>query len=159
MLAMMSRARTSGVAISKIIFAAARKNEALSETPDSDKHRSMASSDPDPGFAPDANSRGPFTPTRWTLVLAARGHDSPKAQAALEDLCRIYWPPLYAYVRRRALGMKLFSRRHGRYAPISVAWVLSNELPRQCSYPLVEAGHRFSRSLLSLRALKLSVAE
>jgi hypothetical protein len=43
-----------------------------------------------------------FAPTRWTLVLAARrGSLSPMAAEALSELCRIYWYPLYAYVRRR----------------------------------------------------------
>jgi RNA polymerase sigma-70 factor (ECF subfamily) len=35
------------------------------------------------------------------VVLAAARNDTPKARAALEKLCRIYWYPLYAYVRRR----------------------------------------------------------
>lgn len=61
----------------------------------------MASSDSDPGPAPDANSRGPFATTLWGVVTMAQGPDSRQARAALEDLCRIYWPPLYAYVRRR----------------------------------------------------------
>jgi len=34
-------------------------------------------------------------------VLAARRSDSTEAQAALANLCRTYWYPLYAYVRRR----------------------------------------------------------
>ena len=34
------------------------------------------------------------------MVLSA-GIDTPKASAALEELCRTYWYPLYAYVRRR----------------------------------------------------------
>jgi len=34
-------------------------------------------------------------------VLAATRSDTTKAQAALEKLCRTYWYPLYAYVRRR----------------------------------------------------------
>ncbi|MEN6407445.1 MAG: sigma-70 family RNA polymerase sigma factor [Thermoguttaceae bacterium] len=42
-----------------------------------------------------------FTATRWTLVLdAAGGHPTPKASTALAELCRMYWVPLYAYVRR-----------------------------------------------------------
>src|SRR6185436_13465820 len=36
----------------------------------------------------------------WSAVLAARGNDSQRARAALETLCRTYWYPLYAYVRR-----------------------------------------------------------
>jgi RNA polymerase sigma-70 factor (ECF subfamily) len=33
-------------------------------------------------------------------VLAARGDAAAEARAALETLCRTYWYPLYAYVRR-----------------------------------------------------------
>jgi RNA polymerase sigma-70 factor (ECF subfamily) len=42
-----------------------------------------------------------FTTTHWSVVLSAREHDSPQAAAALEKLCRTYWYPLYAYVRRQ----------------------------------------------------------
>jgi RNA polymerase sigma-70 factor (ECF subfamily) len=41
-----------------------------------------------------------FATTRWTLVLAAGRPGAPQADVALEELCRIYWYPLYAYVRR-----------------------------------------------------------
>jgi RNA polymerase sigma factor (sigma-70 family) len=34
-------------------------------------------------------------------VLAAGEQDKPQSTAALEQLCRTYWYPLYAYVRRR----------------------------------------------------------
>ena len=43
---------------------------------------------------------GRFAATRWTVVLAARRETSPQARVALEELCRQYWYPLYAYVRR-----------------------------------------------------------
>jgi RNA polymerase sigma factor (sigma-70 family) len=33
-------------------------------------------------------------------VLAARTGNSQQADQALEKLCRTYWPPLYAYIRR-----------------------------------------------------------
>jgi RNA polymerase sigma-70 factor (ECF subfamily) len=42
-----------------------------------------------------------FATTHWSLVLAAGHEDSPKAAEALDRLCRTYWYPLYAYVRRK----------------------------------------------------------
>lgn len=42
-----------------------------------------------------------FPTTHWSMVLAAGRRSSPDAVAALEGLCRTYWYPLYAYVRRR----------------------------------------------------------
>ncbi len=41
-----------------------------------------------------------FASTHWSVVLAAGDPASPKASAALETLCRTYWYPLYAYLRR-----------------------------------------------------------
>jgi hypothetical protein len=41
-----------------------------------------------------------FATTRWTVVLAAGSRSTPQADVALEELCRTYWYPLYAYVRR-----------------------------------------------------------
>ena len=42
-----------------------------------------------------------FATTRWTVVLAAGDRSTPQADIALEELCRTYWYPLYAYVRRQ----------------------------------------------------------
>ena len=42
-----------------------------------------------------------FATTHWTVVLAAGQRHTPQADGALEELCRTYWFPLYAYVRRR----------------------------------------------------------
>ena len=44
---------------------------------------------------------GWFATTHWSVVLAAGQVTSPEAEAALENLCRAYWYPLYAYVRRQ----------------------------------------------------------
>jgi RNA polymerase sigma-70 factor (ECF subfamily) len=46
-------------------------------------------------------TRDVFATTRWTVVLAAGSRSTPNADVALEELCRTYWYPLYAYVRRR----------------------------------------------------------
>jgi RNA polymerase sigma factor (sigma-70 family) len=42
-----------------------------------------------------------FVTTHWSVVLAARDKHSPASAAALEALCRSYWYPLYAFVRRQ----------------------------------------------------------
>lgn len=41
-----------------------------------------------------------FATTRWTMVIHAGGPVGETAATALEELCRIYWYPLYAYIRR-----------------------------------------------------------
>jgi RNA polymerase sigma factor (sigma-70 family) len=41
-----------------------------------------------------------FTTTLWTVVLEAGSGDSADANNAMEQLCRRYWYPLYAFVRR-----------------------------------------------------------
>jgi len=42
-----------------------------------------------------------FATTHWSVVLAAGQSTDAQASEALEQLCRTYWYPLYAYVRRR----------------------------------------------------------
>ena len=42
-----------------------------------------------------------FHTTQWSMVLLSAQSHVPGFQAALSELCRIYWYPLYAYVRRR----------------------------------------------------------
>jgi RNA polymerase sigma factor (sigma-70 family) len=44
---------------------------------------------------------GQFNTTHWSVVLLAGESQAPQAEAALDTLCRTYWYPLYAYVRRR----------------------------------------------------------
>jgi DNA-directed RNA polymerase specialized sigma24 family protein len=43
-----------------------------------------------------------FPPTRWSLIAQAGGGvDLRTRQAALEEICRAYWRPLYAFARRK----------------------------------------------------------
>ena len=59
-----------------------------------------------------ADDQGPWTSqggaqfptTHWSVVLAAGDTAIPGGRAALEKLCRTYWYPLYAYVRRQGRG-------------------------------------------------------
>jgi RNA polymerase sigma-70 factor (ECF subfamily) len=43
---------------------------------------------------------GRFATTHWSVVLSAARPESAHYQQALESLCRTYWFPLYAYLRR-----------------------------------------------------------
>jgi RNA polymerase sigma-70 factor (ECF subfamily) len=52
-----------------------------------------------PAESESALARPEFQTTQWSVVAAAQG-PSPEARAALEKLCRGYWYPLYAFVRR-----------------------------------------------------------
>jgi RNA polymerase sigma-70 factor (ECF subfamily) len=45
-----------------------------------------------------------FVTTHWSVVLTAGRRDTTRARAALEQLCRAYWHPLYHFVRRRGYG-------------------------------------------------------
>jgi len=44
-----------------------------------------------------------FATTHWSLVVAARPDEASETRAreALEELCRVYWYPLYAFARHR----------------------------------------------------------
>ncbi len=44
-----------------------------------------------------------FTTTHWSVVLTAQG-ESPAAEEALEKLCRMYWRPIYSFVRRQGVA-------------------------------------------------------
>lgn len=41
-----------------------------------------------------------FGRTRWSVVMAVRSGGEGEARRSLSDLCKRYWVPVYAYVRR-----------------------------------------------------------
>src|SRR5262245_63630779 len=49
-----------------------------------------------------------FPVTRWSVIAAvaavATGGDTAAARAALGELCRLYWMPLYTFARRKNLS-------------------------------------------------------
>lgn len=45
-----------------------------------------------------------FVTTRWSVVLSAGRSESTHAQESLAQLCKTYWYPLYAFVRRQGYG-------------------------------------------------------
>lgn len=50
-------------------------------------------------FSPRSPANHRFATTHWSMVVAAGGETSAESQRALEELCEIYWYPLYAFVR------------------------------------------------------------
>jgi RNA polymerase sigma-70 factor (ECF subfamily) len=42
-----------------------------------------------------------FPTTSWGRILLASDRAAPEARGALEELCRDYWYPLYAFIRRK----------------------------------------------------------
>lgn len=50
--------------------------------------------------AQDPPPRSSFPTTHWSVVLSAGSAVEPAARASLETLCREYWYPLYAFIRR-----------------------------------------------------------
>lgn len=42
-----------------------------------------------------------FATTLWSVVLEAGAVEGTGRDAALERLCQVYWPPVYAFIRRR----------------------------------------------------------
>ena len=42
-----------------------------------------------------------FQTTRWDVVLLSAQSQTPGCKEALADLCKLYWYPLYSFVRHR----------------------------------------------------------
>ena len=69
-------------------------------------------SSPNPG-----STHSPFAPTRWTLILRARG-ETPEARVALGELCEGYYQPVLRFLQRegrdedaaRELTQEFFAR-------------------------------------------------
>jgi RNA polymerase sigma-70 factor (ECF subfamily) len=53
---------------------------------------------------PDAGGASDFVPTAWTVIVKAQERDSPSCLQAMDGLCRSYWYPVYAFIRRQGLG-------------------------------------------------------
>jgi RNA polymerase sigma factor (sigma-70 family) len=54
-----------------------------------------------PEFEAGEEGDAQFHTTRWTLVMVSAQSQVSGGKAALAELCRIYWYPLYSFVRRR----------------------------------------------------------
>src|SRR5437899_8883183 len=99
-----------------------------------------------------------FATTHWSVVLAAQGQ-SPAAQEALEKLCRIYWWPLYGFVRRQGYkpeeAQDLTQSFFARLLERRVLDVVRREKGRLRSYLLVSLKHFLTNERHRARSKKL----
>lgn len=71
----------------------------------------------DPSIPENSAIRSSFAPTRWTLILRARG-ETPESKTALGELCEAYYQPVLLFLRRegrdedaaRELTQEFFAR-------------------------------------------------
>lgn len=50
----------------------------------------------------EGNSRlKPFPTTQWSLIVRAAADDPAERDRALAEICTLYWPPVYAFIRSR----------------------------------------------------------
>jgi RNA polymerase sigma-70 factor (ECF subfamily) len=68
----------------------------MDDDPNQQKNVTSAS-----GLSLPQNHREAFATTRWNIIVAAGRGSDKQVELAMEELCRIYWYPLYAHVRRR----------------------------------------------------------
>ena len=54
---------------------------------------------PKPPHSPASRPNAPFPTTKWTLVQKIQRGSADDARSALEEVCRTYWYPIYAYLR------------------------------------------------------------
>jgi RNA polymerase sigma factor (sigma-70 family) len=99
-----------------------------------------------------------FVTTHWTVVLAAGKQHTEQSDHALAALCRVYWRPLYTYVRRRGysahdaedLTQEFFARLLARNDVATV----SPERGKFRSYLLAAINHFLSDEWDKARAQK-----
>jgi RNA polymerase sigma factor (sigma-70 family) len=101
---------------------------------------------------------GAFATTRWTVVLGASGSDTTHARAALEELCRVYWRPIYTYVRRQGHAahdaQDLTQEFFGRLLAAGSLGKVDASRGRFRSFLLASLKHFLANEWDKLRALK-----
>jgi RNA polymerase sigma factor (sigma-70 family) len=86
-----------------------------------------------------------FATTRWSLIQQTRQCDEVPARAALEELCKAYWLPVYGFMRRQTRDThEAQDLTQGFFASLLARDALANlkpELGRFRSFLLAAAKH------------------
>ena len=73
----------------------------MDDNPNQEESVNLASGSFLPKHALPHVRREAFATTQWNLIVAAGRGSENQIKVAMEELCRTYWYPLYAHVRRR----------------------------------------------------------
>lgn len=96
-----------------------------------------------------------FPVTRWTMVTAAQGQGRP-AHLARNELCGLYWPPVYAFVRRKGKAPTDAEDITKASSPTSCHAVPSNRWqPKRAAYDEIAARHGLTAGAVKAAAHRL----
>ena len=70
----------------------------------------------------------------WTLIQSVQDGSPEEAAKAMEAICRDYWFPIYAYLRRS--GRNLFWRKRNRFEPLLPAQPPKQTAQQGCVFGL-----------------------
>ena len=88
----------------------------------------------------EGNSRlKPFPTTQWSLIVRAAADDPADREEALAEICRLYWPPVYAFIR---------SRGHSPHDAEDLTQALFADLLERNDFARADANHGRLRSYL-----------
>lgn len=100
----------------------------------------------------------PFQTTNWTVIVQAAGDDSSAARSALDELCKGYWNPVNAFIRRQgyaeADAQDLAQGYFTRFIEKEYIKDLSREGGRFRAFVLASLRHYLSNERDRDRALK-----
>jgi RNA polymerase sigma factor (sigma-70 family) len=80
-----------------------------------------------------------FPTTQWSLIVRAAGADPVERDRALAEICELYWPPVYAFIR---------SRGHSPHDAEDLTQDLFAELLKRNDFARADANHGRLRSYL-----------
>lgn len=92
----------------------------------------------------EGNSRfKPFPTTQWSLIVRAAADDPVDRERALSEICTLYWPPVYAFIR---------SKGHAPHDAEDLTQGFFAELLERNDFARADAAHGRLRSYLLIAA-------
>lgn len=87
----------------------------------------------------ESNRPNAFPTTQWSLIVRAAAADPAEREKALAEICTLYWPPVYAFIR---------SRGHSPHDAEDLTQSLFAELLERNDFAKADSNHGRLRSYL-----------